>query len=279
MTLPRATAIVLAVSATTVGLSAQQTPRRNSAWRDIQGFNIVLVVGESQRSGTSTDDVPTGARRALNDMREFLPYKYYRVLDSQWTSCCAPDAVRVGSAIAGRLQGVTAGAGPGGSTVLVPRHYAFSLSVSESTEASRIPVRFSLRSEDGGGGRGSAQAARTTTADRTLEGRANDIRGEMEQLSIQIQSTRRQVEAGVVSPSVLQQLEARQAQYERRLAETMNAINAVVVSGSGSSGRPIIDSSFMMEAGETIVVGTSRLGGDKALIALVTAVRRSTSSR
>ena len=29
-----------------------------------------------------------------------------------------------------------------------------------------------------------------------------------------------------------------------------------------------------MAAGETVVVGTSKLGGDKALIAIVTAVRR-----
>jgi hypothetical protein len=32
-----------------------------------------------------------------------------------------------------------------------------------------------------------------------------------------------------------------------------------------------------MDPGETVVVGTSRLGGDKALIALVTAVRRTGS--
>lgn len=35
-----------------------------------------------------------------------------------------------------------------------------------------------------------------------------------------------------------------------------------------------MDSSFTMEAGETVVVGTSKLGGDKALIAIVTAVRK-----
>jgi hypothetical protein len=37
-------------------------------------------------------------------------------------------------------------------------------------------------------------------------------------------------------------------------------------------GRAIIDTSFTMEIGETVVVGTSRLKGDKALIALLTAV-------
>ena len=36
--------------------------------------------------------------------------------------------------------------------------------------------------------------------------------------------------------------------------------------------RPVIDTSFTMDIGETVVVGTSRLKGDKALIALLTAV-------
>ena len=36
--------------------------------------------------------------------------------------------------------------------------------------------------------------------------------------------------------------------------------------------RAIIDTSFTMDVGETVVVGTSRLKGDKALIALLTAV-------
>jgi hypothetical protein len=36
--------------------------------------------------------------------------------------------------------------------------------------------------------------------------------------------------------------------------------------------RAVIDTSFTMDVGETVVVGTSRLKGDKALIALLTAV-------
>jgi hypothetical protein len=34
-----------------------------------------------------------------------------------------------------------------------------------------------------------------------------------------------------------------------------------------------------MNAGETVVVGTSKLGGEQALIAVVTAVKKSGSSR
>jgi hypothetical protein len=39
------------------------------------------------------------------------------------------------------------------------------------------------------------------------------------------------------------------------------------------SGRPLIDTTFNMAIGETVVVGTSRLQGDKALIVLLTAVK------
>ena len=51
-------------------------------------------------------------------------------------------------------------------------------------------------------------------------------------------------------------------------------VNLMEVEPGPHGARPIIDSSFTMDAGETVVVGTSRLGGDKALIALVTAVRK-----
>ena len=44
--------------------------------------------------------------------------------------------------------------------------------------------------------------------------------------------------------------------------------------------RPMIDTSFTMDVGETVVVGTSRIaGGDKALIALLTAVPRNPSTK
>jgi hypothetical protein len=39
-------------------------------------------------------------------------------------------------------------------------------------------------------------------------------------------------------------------------------------------GAPLIDTSFRMDVGETVVVGTSRLQGSTALIVLLTAVGR-----
>jgi hypothetical protein len=40
----------------------------------------------------------------------------------------------------------------------------------------------------------------------------------------------------------------------------------------------VIDTSFSMDIGETIVVGTSRLQGDTALIVLLTAVPRTAAT-
>jgi hypothetical protein len=55
----------------------------------------------------------------------------------------------------------------------------------------------------------------------------------------------------------------RAAQRERAAARLVSEMR---------HGRAIIDTSFTMDIGETVVVGTSRLKGDKALIALLTAV-------
>ena len=204
-------------------------------------------------------------------MREFLPYKHYRVLDSQWTSCCSSEVVRFQMPLAGRLQGVTAGSGSGAATVLLPRAYAFTLSIAETNDGSGIPVRFALRPDDAGGsGRGSQ-----ATSERISEARVADIRAEMENLNAQIQKLQARVEVGLAPADELRMLRDRLAQLERRL------VNERTSSGQGgaSGSRAIIDSGFTMAVGETVVVGTSRLGGDKALIALVTAVRRSAPSR
>ena len=47
----------------------------------------------------AADNVPPAARKALADMKDFLPYKSYRLLDTQWTLCCGR------SMIATRLRG------------------------------------------------------------------------------------------------------------------------------------------------------------------------------
>ena len=50
-----------------------------------RGFSVVLLLGEAQ-SAASGDGLPPAPalRKALNDVKDFLPYKSYRVLDTQW---------------------------------------------------------------------------------------------------------------------------------------------------------------------------------------------------
>jgi hypothetical protein len=47
----------------------------------------------------------------------------------------------------------------------------------------------------------------------------------------------------------------------------------------GTSGHNVMDSTFSIALGETVVVGTSRLNGDQALIALLTAAAKPGSAR
>ena len=236
----------------------------------ISGFNIVLVVGETQPSGSaSVDELPPAAKKALNDMREFLPYKHYRVLDVQWTSCCAP---RSSTVITGRLQGVTGSVAPNGSLNLIPRAYGFSVHTNASS--SNLPIRFVLNPEEPGGRAGHAENLQGA---RAAERERQDLQAEIETLSLQISKMRQQVEKGLTPANELdlRRQQDQHASLKRRLAD----MEPEAVHAGSTAGRPIMDSSFTMDAGETVVVGTSRLGGDKALIAIVSAVRKSSGKR
>ena len=128
-----------ASSAVSQTLSVEPSSGRGqlAATRLVQGFNIVLVLGETQPSSRveATEDLPAGAQKALSDMREFLPYKHYRVLDAQWTSCCAG----LNSDLSGQLRGVAASQG---GSQFVDRQYGFHLTVNNSAQG--LSVRFAL---------------------------------------------------------------------------------------------------------------------------------------
>ena len=209
---------------------------------DISGFSVVLVVGETQPSSGSgsSQELPAGAQRALSDMREFLPYKQYRVLDAQWTSCCSPKARAV---VAGRLQGVSCQPGPQVSINLVSRSYAFSITA--GTASPSITTRFVLGLDDG------APAANPERM-RELERERHDLKAEVELAQTQITEMQRRVEVGAVSTAELPVLRNRHASLRRRLAD----LEQTIEEAAAATQRPIIDSSFTMQAGETVVVGT-----------------------
>ena len=106
--------------------------------RKPQGFSVVLVLGDLQ-GGSTQDNVPPAARKALTDMKEFLPYKSYRLLDVQWTLCCGGG--RGATPVVSRLRG------PDGND--------YELTLAANLEpASRLAVRFALREPSGADGEG-----------------------------------------------------------------------------------------------------------------------------
>jgi len=242
--------------------TAQQGVERARQWAsNIQGFNIVLLVGEMQGASGPVDDLPQGARRALNDMKEFLPFKHYRVLDSQWTSCCAQASL---ATLSGRLQGVV-GQMSGTEVKLLQRPYMFNLTIQPGGD--KLQVQFGLREEEGG------SREEHAVNERLLQNLVEDFQIARQRL----EEEKKRVAVGVLSPRDLRPLEDQVLQLERQIAAAR--ADAPAQRGSSKSGRTVINSSFTMDVGETVVVGTSRLGGDKALIALVTAAKRSGGAR
>jgi hypothetical protein len=164
-----AVALALCTSAATV---QAQEPRR------VQGFSVLLLVGETQSAAAPLENISAPARKALADIRDFLPYKSYRVLDTVW--------------IAGNDGDVSSG---GFRTETGPYH-------------------FTLRTFP------RDLAAKPGTTDSAL-GRAKFT---------------------------------------------------LVFQRPNEAPVPVLDNSFEITVGDTVVVGTSRLQGDIALVVLLTAV-------
>jgi hypothetical protein len=199
-----------------------------------QAFSVVLVVGEME--GTQqADAVPPAARKALTDLKDFLPYKSYRLLDTQWTLCCGK------APLFSRLRGLDG------------QEYELNLtaSVSQTSEAPgpTVNVQFFL-----------AEARHVVTEAQNVEAHLQTAKVR-EDLRRQQELAARKF-ASQPSASEMRELEAE-----------LKAVEAQVAAGTRrAANRTVINTSFRMDVGETVVVGTSRIQGDKALIALLTAV-------
>jgi hypothetical protein len=236
---------------------AKDSPRQRSAEaaaRPVpQGFSVVLVLGEMQGNG-SAEGVPPAARKALGDMKDFLPYKGYRLLDTQWTLCCGTSPTVM------RLRGPD------------EQDYELELIPRATGADAKWYVRFALREPPTGvpGAEVSStarQPSEVAAQKRAMEDRLRTLRERYSENHPEMQSTRAQI-------AELEQRTARAAE-EKSVAEQRaqrELTTARALSALRSSDRAIIDTSFTMDIGETVVVGTSRLKGDKALIALLTAV-------
>jgi hypothetical protein len=221
-----------------------------------QGFSVVLVLGDLQDSSTA-DDVPPAARAALGDLRDFLPYRGYRVLDTAWILGSTTQLFRATS----RLRG------------LANQTYDVSLTSSPGGgPASQLQLKFVMR--EGGGDsppRGlNPDHPEVRRSQRQME-REAQLRAEL----LQLRASRAAVEKDLANSSESRSAEDRRARTAQ-MRDLQIAIDAKQheLDASSPSGQMLIDTSFSMRLGETVVVGTSRVRGDKALIVLLTAVRK-----
>lgn len=203
-----------------------------------QGFSVVLVLGEMQGAG-APDNVPPAARKALADMKDFLPYKTYRLLDTQWTLCCGR------SAIVTRLRGDE------------QDYYDLELEPKGTDTSGKWYVRFSLHNAPVGAALAATQSASDDARARLMQKRT--------ELAVKLRDLRQRYNDD--HPEV-RMLREQLAEVEQQLRVETSKRRPV----DRGANRTIIDTSFTMDIGETVVVGTSRLQGDKALIALLTAV-------
>ncbi len=183
--------------------------------------------------------------------------------------CCGQDS-RSGTSFGGGLSGRDAG---GAVTQLLrgpdEREYELRLSTSRA-EGARVFVRFSLtnavstnaeldaEASSGEGGRDHDRAlllTRRMTIDRQLVAKRD---------------------AGQTKTAEYAQLQKELESVNKRIADlSVRSTRAQSIRSTNQSpaARAVMDTSFTMDVGETVVVGTSRLrGGSKALIALLTAV-------
>jgi hypothetical protein len=200
----------------------------------LNGFNVMLLLGDT-KAGTPAEGAEgawsltlgpsanPALRKALSDVKDFLPYKTYRVLDTQW--------LRQGST---RMKG------------LDEQEYDVSVGGDEyrpilSAEGP-LHVAFGLR-EIGAPTNASEEYARTVQVTDMLN---------------EIASIRARLSESTADTPTLQRFKARIAQLEKQIRL--------------ARARQLIDARFEMTPGETIVVGTSKIGGDKGLVVLLTAV-------
>jgi hypothetical protein len=213
-----------------------------------QGFSVVLVQGDLQ-AVNATDDVPPAARKALADMRDFLPYKSYKLLDAAWVLCCGGHGYpRSLGDVVTQLRGPE------------DREYELTLSAA-IMDSPRVNVRFLLRDVS----TPPPGAKPTKEEDAAVQ----ELVTKIAQAEADLSNLRQKYNGQ--SPQV-RRAETELAGMRRRL-EAMERKDSPMVAGRRPAGRGVIDTSFSMDVGETVVVGTSRLrGGSRALIALLTAV-------
>jgi len=230
-----ATVVTLAAS---TSVSAQPAPVK-VAPASAEGYSVVLVLGDVQNAAAGDNNVPPAARKALGDMKDFLPYKSYRLLDAQW--------ILGSQRTVSRLRGAN------------DQEYELTLR-GVAIAGGKLSVNFRL-AEPGPivGVRPAADADSRAGRRASLEDALRAAEAEAERL---------RTSSGQKRGEAIAATREKIAAIQKELEQEKSLRDAAARVG----GRSIIDTNFMMDVGETVVVGTSRVAGDKALIALLTAV-------
>jgi endonuclease-3 len=248
---------------------------RPAASIGIHGFSIVLVVGSTQTAAAgASDTVPEAARKALVDMKDFLPYKRYQLLDAAWILCCSPNTNQV----SGRVRG------PDG------RDYHYTVDPGDIV-GSKLNLRFVMREYQDSLAASVNIEKLSDTARLELVRQQAEAARELEEAELQYRTIRQRVEVGTATSSDLESatMRAQRARSRAQDLERMATKGQVRVTAQGGGGRggagrtsaatargatttrELMDSSFSISAGETVVIGTSRINGDQALISILTA--------
>jgi hypothetical protein len=204
--------------------SAQSTQR---------GFSVVLLLGETQ-STSAGDGLPPAPtlRKALSDVKDFLPYKSYRVLDTQW--------LRSGST---RMRGQD------------DQEYDIDLNANMFTRRGSEILPYDPSSGKDGVLIVTFHLQETGAAQNSSEeyGRSIQI-ADMEKQRASLVALLPAAQGAMV-----QEQKARIERLDRQIRL--------------ARARKLLDSRFEMAPGETVVVGTSKIGGgDKGLVVLLTSV-------
>jgi hypothetical protein len=239
------------------GVSQQRVGVRTWDVLGLRGFSVALVVGD-MTGATAADNLPAGAKKALTDMRDFLPYKGYRLVDTHWILCCS--GTHGVAQVSGRLRGAE------------EEEYAFYITVRPAADSPDLGVEFNLREASTPAAVAhDAPAAVAAPVDRTRRvTEATQLMREREDLERRYSEARKKLgdkhPDAVALRAQLENVQQHISELDRRAqpARTPRPVGA----------RHILDSTFSMKVGETVVIGTSRLKGDKALIALLTAASK-----
>jgi hypothetical protein len=201
------------------------------------------------------------------------------LLDAEWMLCCGGSF----GAVSGRVRGPE------------EQDYSYSLTTNGVSD-SKITVHFSMREAPAAPGVAAAGSASSLAAAASLSDTARadysrqlyEASKEREEAMRQVANLKPKVAAGVAPKEEYQAAEQRYERATEREVELRRMLGQMRTQPSRSPDHPderlekmaragsmpsrsIMDSTFSIAVGETVVIGTSRLKGEKALIALLTA--------